>query len=335
MVPAEVMVAGLVGAGVAVLFVLLVALGVFDRQRTETLEERIAAYTKAGTARAAAGTPGVRLAQPARPEGIAASAVDIAEKALTSSRGLEATLSARLEAAAVALKPAEWLLAHAGIAFGAGLVGLLVSSGSILVTLLLLVLGAVLPWVYLGMKRSRRLKAFNGQLAETLQLMAGSLSAGLSLAQSIDTVVREGTEPVSGEFRRALVEARLGVSIEDALDSVAKRMDSQDFEWVVMAIKIQREVGGNLAELLLGVAATMRERDYLRRQVKTLSAEGRLSAWILGGLPPGFVAYLSVANPSYLEPMFSSPIGWMMLGVAATMLAVGIFWMSKMVKVEV
>ncbi len=136
----------------------------------------------------------------------------------------------------------------------------------------------MLPWLYLGMRKSRRLKAFNGQLAETLQLIAGSLSAGLSLAQSLDTVVREGSDPVAGEFRRALIEARLGVQVEDSLDSIAKRMESADFEWIVMAIRIQREVGGNLAELLLKVAATMRERDYLRRQVKTLSAEGKMSA---------------------------------------------------------
>lgn len=120
--------------------------------------------------------------------------------------------------------------------------------------------------------------------------MSGSLSAGLSLAQSLDTVVREGNELVSGEFRRAIVEQRLGVDIEAALEGVATRMRSEDFSWVVMAIRIQRDVGGNLAELLLTVAGTLRERAYLRRQGKTLSAEGRMSAWILGGLPPGFSA---------------------------------------------
>ena len=116
--------------------------------------------------------------------------------------------------------------------------------------------------------------------------MAGSLSAGLSLAQSVDTVVREGPSRSASEFRRALVEARLGVEIEDALEGVAERMESVDFEWVVMAIRIQREVGGNLSELLNNVAATIREREYLERQVSALSAEGRLSVWILGGLPP-------------------------------------------------
>jgi tight adherence protein B len=102
-----------------------------------------------------------------------------------------------------------------------------------------------------------------------------------------------------------------------------------------MAIRIQREVGGNLAELLNKVAETIREREYLVRQVKTLSAEGRMSVWILGGLPPGFMAYLSIANPGYVHPMFTNPIGWAMLTVMTVMLSVGIFWMKKLVKVDV
>ena len=120
--------------------------------------------------------------------------------------------------------------------------------------------------------------------------MSGSLSAGLSLAQSVDTIVREGAEPIASEFRRVVIESRLGVTLEDSLEGVAERMQSRDFEWVVMAIRIQREVGGNLAELLLTVAATLREREYLRRHVHALSAEGRLSCYVLGGLPPGFLA---------------------------------------------
>jgi tight adherence protein B len=235
----------------------------------------------------------------------------------------------------MAIKPAEWLLAHAAIAFVAGLSALLLSSGNIFIMLVGLFFGLFGPWVYLSLKRSRRVKRFKAQLADTLQLMAGSLSAGLSLAQSVDTVVREGSDPISGEFRRAIVESRLGVEIEDALESIAERMESQDFRWVVMAIRIQREVGGNLSELLNNVAATIREREYLERQVLALSAEGRLSVWILGGLPPGFMAYLLMANPDYLKPLISTMIGYIMLGVMGVLLVGGILWMKKLVKVDV
>lgn len=140
---------------------------------------------------------------------------------------------------------------------------------------------------------------------------------------------------MAGEFRRALIEARLGVPVEDSLESIAERMESDDFRWVVMAIRIQRDVGGNLAELLLQVAATLREREYLRRQVKALSAEGRLSAWILGGLPPFFILYLVFANRTYLEPLISTTLGWLMIGTMVVLMTVGAFWMKKMVKVEV
>lgn len=328
------MIGGLVAAGVGALFVLFMAVGSAGQPKVETVQDRIAAYSRTGDPRSAAPSPGAARVAPSA-QGVTGQAVDVAARALANSRGFEAALAARLDGAAVSLKPAEWLLLHAAISVGAGLVGLLLSSGGLLFAILGVVVGAFLPWVYLGMKRSRRLKSFDSQLADTLQLISGGLSAGLSLAQSVDTVVREGTEPVAGELRRALMEARLGVSLEDAMDSVAERMESDDFHWVVMAIRIQREVGGNLAELLLNVAATLREREFLRRQVKSLSAEGRLSAWIVGGLPPGFVGYLTLVNPGYLEPMFTTTLGWLMIGLACVMMVVGVFWLSKMVKVEV
>jgi tight adherence protein B len=155
------------------------------------------------------------------------------------------------------------------------------------------------------------------------------------MPQAMDAVVREGTQPITGEFNRALVEARLGVPIEDALDGIAERMQSRDFAWVVMAIRIQREVGGNLAELLTTVAGTLRERERLRRQVKVLSAEGRLSAWILGLLPPAFALYLVFAQPGYLEPLVTEPLGLAMVGLGLLLLAVGAIWLRKTVKVEV
>jgi tight adherence protein B len=174
-----------------------------------------------------------------------------------------------------------------------------------------------------------------GQLPETLQLISGSLSAGYSLAQALDTVVREGQQPMTAEFNRALVETRLGVPIEDALEGVASRMHSKDFAWVVMAYRIQREVGGNLAELLATLAETMRERDALRRQVRALSAEGRLSGWILGLLPPVFAIYLLTTRPSYLRPLVTDPLGVLLVSVGAVLLVVGALWMRKAVKVEV
>lgn len=257
-----------------------------------------------------------------------------AESVLASNRGVEARIAKKLEGAGLALKPAEWLLLHTMIIIVATALGVLLAASSPVLIVVLFAGGVVVPWIYLVFKKARRLSAFNAGLADTLQLMSGSLSAGLSLAQSLDTIVREGTEPITSEYKRVIVETRLGVPLEDALDGVADRMESRDFKWVVMAIRIQREVGGNLAELLLTVAATLREREYLRRHVKALSAEGRLSCWILGGLPPVFLLYLTVSKPTYVQVLYATPIGWILLGVMAVMLSVGVFWMSKVAKVD-
>lgn len=265
---------------------------------------------------------------------VARNAVELAGRVVRR-RDLETMLGQRLDAAGVPLRPAEWLLVHVAATTVSGLLGLVLNGGDLVGALVGLVLGTVLPFLYLSIKESRRTTAFLAQLPDTLQLMAGSLAAGYSLPQAIDTVVREGQQPIAGEFNRALVEARLGVPVEDALDGVATRMRSKDFSWVVMAIKIQREVGGNLSELLRIVADTLREREFLRRHVKALSAEGRISAWILGSLPPGFALVLVFLRRDYIAPMFSELLGLVMLGVGVAMLSIGLLWMRTLIKVEV
>jgi tight adherence protein B len=259
------------------------------------------------------------------------SAVALTDKVV--SADLESRISQRLAGAGSALTASEWLLLHAGIAVGFAFAGFVLSGTAL--GIMGLLLGVVGPWVYLKFRHSRRLNAFNGQLAETLGLMAGGLQAGLSLPQAVDSVVREGNEPMAGELRRALVEQRLGVDITDALEGVGQRMDSEDFNWIVMAIRIQREVGGNLAEILHTVADTLREREYLRRQVKALSAEGRLSGYILTGLPPLIGFYMMFANPEYIRLLYTTVPGFVLLGLAAGLLVVGSFAMSKLAKVEV
>lgn len=330
-VPEEVMYAAVAAIGVGVIGLLAGLAFSSPKEKRVSLDDQLALYSSSAE--------GARISRAkvrqAPALSITGQAKQAAEKALASNAGFEARLATRLEAAGMALKSSEWLLLHIGIAFGAGLFGLLLSAGNPIAMLIFLVLGLVVPWAYLVIKRSRRLKAFDSGLADTLQLMSGSLSAGLSLAQSLDTIVHEGQEPITSEFKRVIVESRLGVGLEDALEGVAERMQSTDFKWVVMAIRIQREVGGNLAELLNNVAATLREREYLRRHVRALSAEGRLSAWILGGLPPGFLAYLTLTKPDYVNPLYTTLIGGVMLGVMTVLLVVGIIWMSKVAKVDV
>ena len=307
----------------------MMAMGRGKASANITLSEQIQAYG----VMAVPGQPGPRT--DAAPNAFTGQARQAAERALANNKNMEARIAQSLEAAGLSLKPAEWLLLRAAILVGGGLFGLLLGSRSVFFGVVIVVLAVVGPWFYLRRKKKKRLKAFGTGLADTLQLMSGSLSAGLSLSQSVDTIVREGSEPIASEFRRVVIESRLGVTIEDALEGVASRMQSRDFVWVVMAIRIQREVGGNLAELLLTVAATLREREYLRRHVHALSAEGRLSCYVLGGLPPAFLVYLTLSKPDYTEPMFTTPIGWAMCLGMTLLLLVGVFWMSKVSKVDV
>jgi tight adherence protein B len=189
--------------------------------------------------------------------------------------------------------------------------------------------------VILSIRIGRRRAAFGEQLPDVLQLIAGSLQSGFSLPQAVDAVVREGSQPAASEFSRALVEARLGADLEDALNRVADRMNSTDLRWTVMAIRIQREVGGNLAEVLRTTVGTMRERAYLRRQVSSLSAEGRLSAYVLIALPLLIGGWFFYSDPSYMRPLYTTLIGLVMLVGSVVLILVGAFWMRRLIKIEV
>jgi tight adherence protein B len=322
---------GLAAIFLGVAIMLGVALLRSSRQKTTSVRGRMSIYTLGGRGiRKEAETTSTALGDTQ----VARSAVEFADRAVRG-RDAEQLLERKLDAAGLPLKPGEWALVHVGIAVGSGLLLLLLSGGRFLPAVIGLVLGVVIPWLYLTHKESRRQAAFYSQLPDTLQLLAGSLAAGYSLPQAVDTVVREGQDPMAAEFNRALVEARLGVPIEEALDNIAERMNSEDFHWVVLAIRVQREVGGNLAEVLTTVAATLRERERLRRQVQVLSAEGRLSAVIIALIPIMFALFLVVVRPEYIQQLYTTVIGLVMLGFGALMMLVGIIWLRRVVQVEV
>jgi tight adherence protein B len=165
--------------------------------------------------------------------------------------------------------------------------------------------------------------------------MASSLRAGHSFLQAIDTVSKEIQEPAASEFVRVVAEIRLGRPVEEALEAMADRVGSPDFRWAVLAVNIQREVGGNLAEILDTVADTLRERATMRRQVKVLTAEGRLSAYVLVALPFAIALYMTAVNPDYIGLLVTTTLGLFMLGTAAVLIIIGVFWMRKIVNIDV
>jgi tight adherence protein B len=154
------------------------------------------------------------------------------------------------------------------------------------------------------------------------------------LLQAVEAVGQEAPEPTRREFGRAIAEIRLGKTIDDAMNDIAVRMVSQDFDWTVMAISIQREVGGNLAEVLQTTSETMVQRNRLRREMKALTAEGRISAIVLAIMPIGLFAFISVANPGYMKPLLENTVGLFVLVGGGVFILVGIWWMQKIVKVD-
>jgi tight adherence protein B len=246
--------------------------------------------------------------------------------------GIESRLALRLERAGMRLSPAEWLLLRVcvTVAVGVLLFAFLGWPGG----LAGLALGWIATALFTSLRADRRGRVFAEQLPDALQLVIGSLKSGFSLPQALESLVRESPDLVAAEFGRARDEHRLGADVSDALERVAARTQSEDLGWTVMAVRIQREVGGNLAEVLQTTVDTMRERGRLRRHVRALSAEGRLSAWVLIGLPLALGAFMFTFRRSYLAPLVTDPLGIAMLVGGAVLFVVGIFWMSRVIKVE-
>ncbi len=250
------------------------------------------------------------------------------------SRGFSERLDAELEAAGVSLRSGEFVVASAIACLVFGLLAAALLRSWVL-ALVLAGVGAAFPMILLRSALSKRADRLREQLPDVLTIMASSLRAGHSVLQSLDTVAKEIAHPAAAEFQRVVAEIRLGRPAEDALESLAERVGSADFKWAVLAVNIQREVGGNLAEILDTVADTLRERAMLRRQIKVLTAEGRLSAWVLGLLPFGIALYMFAVNPSYIGLLFHSTYGIIMLIVAGALLIAGILWMKKIVDIDV
>jgi tight adherence protein B len=255
-------------------------------------------------------------------------ATGLAEKVLTRRGRIEGG-SAVLDRAGVKMRLQDLAVLVVAIMLAAVAVGYVLAG-----PLLALVLGLAVPLgarVRLGAMGARRQRLFADQLDDSMQLMATSLRAGHSLLQALNSVSREAEEPTAAEFSRIINETRVGRELSLALDETAQRMQSDDFVWVTQAVAINREVGGNLAEVLDGVGHTIRERNQIRRQVKALAAEGKLSAIVLMALPFGIIAFLLIANPSYLAKFTQSIIGYGLMAVAAVLLVVGGLWLRKVV----
>ena len=262
----------------------------------------------------------------------AGAAAGAAVDRLLAKRGKVAAGTAALERAGMSASLSDFVLVTGLVSLGLLVLGFLL--GGLVPAVLLGVAGPVGARLLLRFRSGRRQAAFADQLDDSLQLMASSLRAGHSLLRALDSVSQEAASPTAEEFTRIVNETRVGRDLSDALEELAARMGSDDFTWVAQAIAIHREVGGNLAEVLDTVGHTIRERNAIRRQVKALAAEGKLSAVVLMVLPFGVIGFLSLTNPAYLATFTQSLAGWAMLAVAAVMMTVGGLWLKKTVAIR-
>jgi tight adherence protein B len=263
---------------------------------------------------------------------VAEHANKFAERALER-RGRLRSLSAALEEAGLNIRPGEFVTLSACLAVVVLAVGELVAGWMLGVGLAIAAL--VVPRTIVTLIAHRRRARFADQLADVLQLLAGSLRAGYSFMQAVDAVAREADPPASEEFSRMVAEERLGRSGTEAMQAIAQRMRSQDFEWVAQAVDIHRQVGGDLAEVLDTVGKTIRQRARLHRQVRALTAEGRLSAMILVALPFGVAGVIWMSSPDYLAELTRGGVlGWAMLAGGTVLLTTGVFWLRSLVKLD-
>ena len=258
--------------------------------------------------------------------------------AAVSKRSFAATIQRDLARANVRLTVGEYLLVHvAAVAVGV-VIGLVARNPAL--AALLGIIGFYSPRLFVSMAQRRRLKAFSSQLADTLMLQSNSLRAGYSLLQSMETVAREGADPTAGEFARVVREVGLGLSPEEALLNLHRRMPSDDLDLMVTAINVQHEVGGNLAKIFDTLADTIRERQRISGEIRTLTAQQRLGGYVIALLPVVLAAGLTVINPGYMSPLMTNqwvicmPAFFMPI-IAGVMVIAGYLAISKIVAIEV
>ncbi|HEX2625326.1 MAG TPA: type II secretion system F family protein [Candidatus Limnocylindrales bacterium] len=330
----------LVIAALAAGAIILIALGIAMSGNSGVTLERLERYASTAKPEGPAGQGGVA-------ELIAKSAALANLNKAVEKRDFGANLLRDLGAADLKLKPSEYLAIWAGTAIGVPVVMFLVgfvmpSLQNPIVLLLGLLIGAWVPRFWLNFRKGGRLKAFNKQLPDTVTLIANALRAGSSFLQAIELVVRESRPPISTEFGRVIREVNLGLPFDLALENMVKRVKSEDFELMATAIAIQHQVGGNLAEILDSIAFTIRERIRIKGEIRTLTAQQRLSGYVVGFLPFGLAFFIYLAAPTFFSPMFAKPpeligipAGIWLLGIAVLAMGAGFMFIRKIVDIEV
>lgn len=332
----------LVVAGVAALAVILIAFGIASSGNSG-ISDRLERYASGR----GEGAKGAATGQGPISDLIAQSQALANLNKVVEARDFGANLSRELARADLRLKPSEYLFIWLGSIIGVPvllfIVGFFLPALQSPISLLVGgLVGFLLPRFWLNRRKNGRLGAFNKQLPDTITLIANALRAGSSFLQAIELVVRESRPPISTEFSRVIREVNLGLPFEQALENMVRRVRSDDLELMATAISIQHQVGGNLAEILDSIAYTIRERIRIKGEIRTLTAQQRLSGYVVGFLPIGLAGFLFVAAPGFMNPMFANPpdiaglpAGVVILMFGGFMMFVGFMLIRRIVDIEV
>ena len=292
-----------------------------------TVEDRMAIYAGGAQAKQKEGKPQKVKQGRKEVDPFATLSSDVADKRLS------VKVQRDLARANLKLRVAEYYYIRIGLALGLGLVlGVLRDPLSGVIGLFL---GYMLPRFYVGRRIGGRLGAFNKQLPDTITLLGNSLRAGSSFLQSIELVSRETPAPMGEEMGRVVREVNLGLGMEEALANMVRRIKSDDLDLMVTAIGVQQQVGGNLAEILDTIAFTIRERVRIKGDINTLTAQGRMSGYLVAFLPIGIAVTLNFINPAFMQPLFTQLLGQILLGVGMVMMVIGFFMIQKIVDIKV
>ncbi|MEH7381306.1 type II secretion system F family protein [Bacillus sp. JJ1533] len=243
-------------------------------------------------------------------------------------------LQQELETAGIPLKPEEFILLRLVIV-GFVLVISLLTQLHLFVILLSIIIGWAFPAFYLKYKRGKRLLKCASQLPQTLETMSTAMKSGFSFMQAMQIIAKEVPDPIGPEFLRAIQEINLGVSMETAFEAMLKRLPNKDLDIVVTALLIQRTTGGNLTQILETIKDTITERVRMKEELNALTAQGKMSAWVISLLPVILGLLLNVMNPEYFSPLLSHPLGWTLLGFGAISGIIGWLLIQKIIKIEV
>jgi tight adherence protein B len=320
----------LIVAGGLGLLLLVVGVLVATLGKGSVVEERLGRYAESGGFVTTAGDDKAVLAE--RPGPI----TEFLDR-LGEGTDLYDNLAQGLARADLKFRPAEFVALMILSAVVVGALGALLSR-AVGFTLLSVAAGLYVPFWYLHRAQRRRLKEFNDQLGDMLNLVVNGLRAGYSTLMALEAVGRELPDPISTEFRRVVQEIQLGIPMEDALAHLVRRIDSDDLDMIITAIEVQREVGGNLAEILDTISHTIRERVRIKGEIQALTAQGQITAWALSLMPVGLSLLLYLINRDYMGAFFAPETrscGIPMLVLAAVMVIAGFFVTQKIVDIDI